>query len=82
MEKKVATNPTRSEILAPYKVLERTSRPTLSVPQRCFWLGGWSRSSRFISTGLYGAMKGADRAILERKRIITMPATACLLFLN
>ena len=31
----VATNPTRSEILAPYRILLKRSLPRTSVPKRC-----------------------------------------------
>ena len=42
----VATNPTKSETLAPYKILLNKSLPSMSVPSRCSLEGGDAPKSR------------------------------------
>ena len=51
-----------SEMRAPHRMRDSTSRPNVSVPSRKSPPGGCSRSMMFWSTGSYGASHGASTA--------------------
>ncbi len=48
---------TAIELRAPTMIMEKTSRPKLSVPKKCVRLGPCSLSRKFIAVGEYGVQK-------------------------
>src|SRR5215813_10805234 len=69
-----------SEIRAPYRTRESTSRPSSSVPSQCSALGPCSRSTTRPRRGSYGASRGASTASSTKRPTITPPLMAARLF--
>src|SRR5260370_10105723 len=72
---------TTSEILAPYKVRERISRPSSSVPNQCATDGPINRPVKSSCAGSCGASHGANTAQTTKTVSRTIPTAArgCLL---
>src|SRR5882672_7772830 len=64
---------TSSEIRAPYKVRERMSRPSSSVPIQCARDGDASLAGRFCAAGSAGAIQGANRAANNKMTALFAP---------
>lgn len=69
------TNPTKSDILAPYTTSVNTSLPRESVPNQWFLQGAINLSFTTISLGPYPASTGANIATISMKITITSPHT-------
>src|SRR6266853_3154204 len=65
--------PTSNETRAPYRVRDRTSRPSSSVPNQCCAPGGRKRSGRLWAAGSRGASHGAKTAIRTSNTVTARP---------
>ena len=64
-----------SESRAPKRVRLRTSRPSVSVPNQCAPLGGFSRG-KACESGSKGAIRGTKIAMRNHSTMIVMPTMA------
>lgn len=77
------TNPTSNDIRAPKIIRDRISLPWLSVPNQKTRLGASSETIRSASsTGWYGAIDGAKRAMRITIRVMKKPINRLGLFFN
>src|SRR5690554_3434724 len=76
------TKPTDSEILPPYRVRAKMSRPISSVPNQCSAEGGWLRARKSARLGSYGVSQGAHKASKEKQTSTIRPTRANLFALN
>src|SRR3990170_8662870 len=72
----VATKPTSMEILAPWTIRERTSRPSSSVPRGCSAEGGARIRRMSIFFGSWSVTRDGKAATTKSRAMTTPPATA------
>ena len=77
----VATTPTASEILPPNSTRANKSRPNVSVPNQCAWLGALAYSARSCASGS-GAITPAKMHSSATTITITPPTTDNRFFNN
>src|SRR5512134_2745890 len=72
----MATNPTLSEIRAPYTIRARTSRPRSSVPNGCSAEGGWRTRSTSMRFGSCTDRIPGKAEMKKNRKTTAPPATA------
>jgi hypothetical protein len=70
------------EILAPWTIRERTSRPSWSVPRGCSAEGGSRIFRTSMRLGSWRVKAGGYAATTNRKETTTAPATARRFFMS